>query len=292
MDHNTVRAMFAQGDDERDAGLKEPEGIVRCNDISYGPHGKWNLLDVYRPQKAGDGLLPVIVSVHGGGWVYGDKERYQYYCMDLALRGFAVVNFNYRLAPEDPFPAAIEDVNQVFCWLADHAGAYGMDLNRLYTVGDSAGGQLSSQYLAMLTNPDFAKLYEFKVPSDKIRVRAAAFNCGHFYFEAKDEMNPMEEASLIAYLGQNWREKLPLVDTLKYITPDFPPSFVVTALYDFLKGQAPVMCRCLEEQGVAYKYRLYGTEGQNYMAHVFHLNIRLPEAEICNSEECSFFLSV
>lgn len=191
MDHNTVRAMFAQGDDERDAGLKEPEGIVRCNDISYGPHGKWNLLDVYRPQKAGDGLLPVIVSVHGGGLVYGDKERYQYYCMDLALRGFAVVNFNYRLAPEDPFPAAVEDVNRVFCWLADRAGEYGMDLDRLYTVGDSAGGQLSSQYLAMLTNPEFAKLYEFKLPSDKIRVRAAAFNCGHFYYEAKDEMNPM-----------------------------------------------------------------------------------------------------
>lgn len=51
------------------------------------------------------------------------------------------------------------------------------------------------------------------------------------------------------------------------------------------------MCRRLEEQGVPHEYRLYGTEGQNYMVHVFHLNIRLPEAEICNSEECCFFLS-
>lgn len=140
MDHNAVRAMFAQGDDERDAGLKAPEGVVRHNDISYGPHGTWNLLDVYRPEKAGDRPLPVIVSVHGGGWVYGDKERYQYYCMDLAMRGFAVVNFNYRLAPEDPFPAALEDVNRVFCWLADHAGEYGMVLDRLFTVATPPEG--------------------------------------------------------------------------------------------------------------------------------------------------------
>ena len=63
---------------------------------------KWQKLDVYR-QKDATGKLPVIVSVHGGGWVYGDKERYQFYCMDLAERGFAVVNFSYRLAPEYKF---------------------------------------------------------------------------------------------------------------------------------------------------------------------------------------------
>ena len=291
MDHNTVRAMFARGDDARDKGLEVPADVARCNNIAYGPHGKWNLLDVYRPKEAGDVLLPVIVSVHGGGWVYGDKERYQYYCMNLARRGFAVVNFNYRLAPEDPFPAAIEDVNRVFCWLADYAGDFGMDLERLYTVGDSAGGQLSSQYIAMLTNPDFAALYSFFVPSDKIRVRAAAFNCGHFCFEPKENMNPMEESSLLSYFGPDWREKLYLVDTLRHITPAYPPSFVMTAYHDFLKEQAVLMYRRLQEQGVPCEYRLYGTEEQTYMAHVFHLNIRLAEAEICNQEECGFFLA-
>lgn len=56
-------------------------------------------------------MIPVIVSVHGGGWGYGDKERYQYYCMSLAQQGFAVVNFSYRLASKYKFPAPLEDTN-------------------------------------------------------------------------------------------------------------------------------------------------------------------------------------
>ena len=55
-------------------------------------------LDVYRPKLNIKGKLPVIMSVHGGGWVYGDKDVYQWYCMNLAQRGFAVVNYSYRLA--------------------------------------------------------------------------------------------------------------------------------------------------------------------------------------------------
>ena len=95
-------------------------------DIVYGTDPKRQALDVYRP-RAAEGKLPVIVSIHGGGWVYGDKERYQYYCMSLAQRGFAVVNFTYRLAPKFKFPASLEDTNLVFRWVLDHASEYGFD---------------------------------------------------------------------------------------------------------------------------------------------------------------------
>ena len=95
-----VRTEFKKGDDIRDAGLTTPEDIIRYDDIVYGEDPKWQSLDVYRPKSAEGKKLPVIVSVHGGGWVYGDKERYQFYCMNLAQRGFAVVNYTYRLAPE------------------------------------------------------------------------------------------------------------------------------------------------------------------------------------------------
>ena len=84
-------------DYKRDKAIPLPEGIQQCRNISYGSHGKWNLLDVYYP----DGTtqpLPTIVSIHGGGYVYGSKEIYRRYGMDMARRGFAFVNFNYRLA--------------------------------------------------------------------------------------------------------------------------------------------------------------------------------------------------
>ena len=85
-------------DAKRDEGLTTPDCIERFDNIRYGEHER-NILDVYRP-KDQKGKLPLIVSIHGGGWVYGSKEINQFYCMSLAERGFAVVNFSYRLAPE------------------------------------------------------------------------------------------------------------------------------------------------------------------------------------------------
>ena len=120
-----IRKSFKEGDDIRDEGLKTPENIERFDDIIYGTDPDWQVLDVYRPIGDKEKKLPVIVSVHGGGWVYGDKKRYQYYTMGLAQRGFAVVNFTYRLAPEFKFPAPLEDTNLVMQWVMDHAKEYG-----------------------------------------------------------------------------------------------------------------------------------------------------------------------
>ena len=160
---DTIRKLFREGDDRRDAGLTTPEGIRRFDDIVYGEDAERQILDVYRPRDKA-GVLPVIVSVHGGGWVYGDKERYQYYCMDLACRGFAVVNFTYRLAPEYKFPAALEDTNQVFAWVLDHAEEYGFDRTRVFGVGDSAGAHNLGLYAAVCTNPEYAAKYPFQPP--------------------------------------------------------------------------------------------------------------------------------
>ena len=112
-----LRASFKISDTIRDRGLQAPKDIVRFDNLPYGTDPRWQTLDVYRPKNAGGTALPVIVSVHGGGWVYGDKNLYQYYCMSLAQHGFAVVNFSYRLAPRHKFPAALQDTDAVFHWV-------------------------------------------------------------------------------------------------------------------------------------------------------------------------------
>lgn len=95
----TIREQFGKGDAIRDAGNTTPADVERHDNILYGSDPKWQILDVYRPKNHA-GKLPVIISYHGGGWVYGTKEVYQWYCMSLAQRGFAVINYTYRLAPE------------------------------------------------------------------------------------------------------------------------------------------------------------------------------------------------
>ncbi len=144
-----VRRTFKKGDLRRDAGLTIPGDVTVSEGIPYGPDPVWQSLEICRPAGSAGTALPVIVSVHGGGWVYGDRQLYRYYCADLARRGFAVVNFSYRLAPEHRFPACLMDTCAVFRFVRDHARGYALDPDRIFAVGDSAGAHLLSLFTAM-----------------------------------------------------------------------------------------------------------------------------------------------
>lgn len=273
-----------ESDKRRDEGLKVPENLKLYQDISYGRYGKWNLMDVYHKDDVVK-RQKTIINIHGGGWVYGDKELYKFYCMDLAERGFTLVNFSYRLAPEDKFPAAVEDINNAFTFISKHAEEYNIDLNNLFVVGDSAGAQLASQYLAILTNKEFANLYDFKVPN--LKIKAVALNCG--VYDVRYNIEKGTEEILFDYIGENPQDKAEVLDTMKYINKDFPAAFIMTSYYDFLRPNAEPMYNYLVNLGIPCEYKLYGKKEDEYMGHVFHVNINLKEAKECNDAECEFF---
>jgi acetyl esterase/lipase len=289
-DAEKLRREFGASDQKRDAGLTTPDNIKRYDDIAYGEYGRYNLLDIYHkkdvtsPQKT-------IIDIHGGGWTYGDKDVYQHYCMDMARRGFTVVNFSYRLSPEDPYPAALEDINAVFTWVAENAAAYNIDLDKICVTGDSAGAQLASQYLALLTNSAFRKLFPMQIPHEQIKVKAVALNCG--CYDMKGRVEAQEDDPFLAYidkaLTENRELTLEQIDTVKYINADFPPAYIMSAEYDFLKEHVKPMYELLRAKGIVCEWKLYGKAEDTYMGHVFHLNQRLEEAKICNDNECRFF---
>lgn len=280
------RKTAKKSDDARDAGLTTPQDIERFDDIVYGENEEWNVLDVYRPIAEMSRNLPVIVSVHGGGWVYGDKELYQYYCMSLAQRGFAVVNFTYRLAPEYKFPAPLEDTNAVMEWIYENAPDYGLDVEHIYMLGDSAGANILALYTAICTNPSYAANFKFHAP-DGFVPKAIALNCGS-YVQTDDEFTKALMADYLPKKGTE--EELKLNNPLHYITEKYPPVYVMTSNGDFLKEQAPMMVEVLKEKGIPHVMKCYGDE-KTELGHVFHCNIRLPEATVCNDEECEFFKS-
>lgn len=283
-----VRAMFGAGDEKRDAGLVTPEGIVRYDNIVYGTDEKWQVLDVYRPKETDEKVLPVIVSVHGGGWVYGDKERYQYYCMNLAERGFAVVNFTYRLAPEFKYPAPLEDTNLVFAWVLANAVQYGFDTEHIFAVGDSAGAHCLGLYVASCTNTKYAEKYSFKTPAGFVP-KAIALNCGAYKIELTGDPNDLTQKLMADYLpNQGSQEELDLVSVANHVTENFPPTFFMTAVEDFLKDQASILSEKLRTCEVPHVFRFYGDK-ENRLGHVFQLDIRSEDAKLCNDEECEFF---
>ena len=274
----------SKSDRKRDAAIALPEGITQCRNISYGPHGKDNLLDVYYPEGTA-APLPTIVSIHGGGYVYGNKEVYRRYGMDMAKRGFAFVNFNYRLAPKWKFPTPLCDTNAVLHWVVKNAHRYHLDPDRILLVGDSAGAQLASQYAAMWANPVYAALFPLKLP--KITIRALGLNCG-LYDMAQRASDPRKGLSL-DYLGRELSPEDPRFRVLDSIGINYPPAFLTTSCEDFLRENAEPMCRFLNDRGIDAQWRCYGREGDKTVGHVFHVNIALPEATQCNDDTAEFF---
>lgn len=122
------------------ASSRVPEGVNVLRDLAYVQNGhERNCLDLYLPKKT-DGLLPVIVWIHGGAWQAGSKDRCP--AVAFATRGFAVASINYRLSQHAVFPAQIEDCKAAIRWLRGKAAQYNLDANHIGVWGASAGGHL------------------------------------------------------------------------------------------------------------------------------------------------------
>ena len=284
--YEKIRREFGQSDMERDKNERTPDDIERFDDILYGEDKEYNVLDVYRPKEYRGKNLPVIISVHGGAWVYGSKEVYQYYCMKLAQRGFAVVNFTYRLAPEFKFPAAIIDLKNVCQWIVDNKKEYGFDIDNVFAVGDSAGAHMLGLYAGIATNTEASDAYNIIHPKE-VKLRAIALNCGKFVM---DEQDKLTEDNVYQYIFEDGgtQEELKKAEVTRYITPEYPSTFIMTCPGDFLKDQAKYMVFKLEENDVSFAYHFYGNN-KNKLGHVFHCSPTLEEAVICNDDECNFF---
>ena len=274
----------SKNDRKRDAAIPIPEGVTECCNISYGSHGKWNLLDVYYPQGTKD-PLPTIVSIHGGGYVYGNKEIYRRYGMDMAKRGFAFVNFNYRLAPKWKFPTPLWDTNSVMHWICRNAARYHLNPQQIIIVGDSAGAQLASQYAAIATNPSYAALFDMVVP--EITIKALGLNCG--LYDLRGQAQGKRKGLALDYLGRGIEANDPRLLVLEAVTADYPPAYITTACHDFLRPAAEPMYRYLTSKGIEAQWKCYGSEEATNVAHVFHVNIILEEAKRCNDDSAEFF---
>ncbi len=280
--------MCVPGDTAKNKGQTTPDCIERFDDIQYGPDKKWNVLDVYR-RKDLDGKLPVLIDIHGGGWVYGDKELYQFYCMEMATHGFAVVNFTYGLAPKFKHPSSMVDTNNVVKFVFENAEKYGFDTSKVFFAGDSAGAHMAAMYANICTNPEYAKKYDFEVPHG-MKPTALLLNCG-VYDIAGFQKNPVGKVMggmMKDLLGHKMTEEdADLLSPVNYVTSKFPPCYIMTANGDFLQTQPKPLMKKLDACHVPYVYKKYG-DRKNVLMHVFHCDPRLDIAHQCNKEEADY----
>lgn len=274
-----------RSDRKRDKGLEIPNTVEYKRNIRYGENEKFHILDICWPKETGGKKLPVIVNVHGGGFVYGNKEIYQFYAASLAERGFAVVNYNYRLAPKYKFPSPVEDLNAVLSWLFKHKEEYPVDTENVFLVGDSAGAQITSQYGVIYSNETYAKIMGIKKP--EITIKALGLACGTYDLK-KRALNEGGKGLMKDYLTKNPLQYGKKLDVLEHITKEYPPAYVFSSKGDFLVEECGIMAEYLKEKGVVCEHKIYGNE-QTY--HVFHVDMKNEFSTEANNDQTEFFKS-
>lgn len=171
------------------ASTQKPEPSTVHSNLFYvdNSHNPFQQLDLYVPEGAGP--FPVVVWIHGGAWVAGDKNHPRALPL-LVSQGFAVASINYRLAQHEPHPAQINDCKNAVRWLRKHADRYRLDPNKIGAWGHSAGGHLTA---LLGTTGDIAAVDEGNEPKDPKRETAVQAAC--------DWAGPTNFASIAAQQG-------------------------------------------------------------------------------------------
>jgi acetyl esterase len=225
-----------------------PEVLPDTEDRTIaGPAGDL-VVRIYRPEASGP--LPLVVYAHGGGWVIGDLDTHDGVCEHLAVGTPAVVvSVHYRRAPEDRFPAAVEDVVAAVTWAHAHAAELGADPDRLAVAGDSAGGNLAAVAVRRLRDaggpPVAFQLLLYPVCDCTMAQPSYQENASGYLLDAE-----VMAWFIDAYLGGSDPADPDASPLFAGDLAGLPPALVVTAEFDPLRDEGEAYARRLAEAGV------------------------------------------
>lgn len=251
----------------------KPVAVDRVEELSIpGPAGTVRAR-LYVP---GGGLAAgsLLVYFHGGGFVVGDIEAYDAQSRRFAQRtGCTLLVPDYRLAPEHPHPAAVDDALAVVRWASRHAGQLGVDPARIAVAGDSAGGNLAavvSLCLRDLEWPLACQLLLYPVTdyrpfstTDRLYESITAFSSGYF----------LDRSTMEWFRGHHLPDRQQALEPTAspLLAPDLrglPDAYVVTAGYDPLRDMGKAYADRLAAAGVAVTYRCFETLIHNFLGYM------------------------
>jgi len=250
---------------------------IRREDRTVPAHGSQPAVPIriYSPKSPADAARPCIFEIHGGGFMFGTLDMMDGWCDQIAAAVDAVVvSVDYRLAPEHPFPAGIDDCYAALKWTADNAKALGIDLARIVIAGQSAGGGLGAGLALMARDKGGPavcyQLLEIPELDDRLDTPSMlAFQDTPFW------NRPNAVWSWKHYLGPNHKGEpsiyaAPARATVKQLA-GLPPAYVSTMEFDPLRDEGLRYAMGMLEAGVS-------VELHNY-AGTFHGSAFVPSAE-------------
>jgi acetyl esterase/lipase len=230
-------------------------GIER--EIHYVPHGhRLQTLDIIRP--LGEPPFPVLIYVHGGAQMVGDKGTYERICKCFAAAGYLVFNVNYRMSPRWGYPEQVQDAAAAISCAYENISSHGGDPNKIFFAGDSAGAYLSTMYTAMTLDEELMRAVGVKecIPADVIKGLLLFYGVYNLA-EVGNTKFPFTKLIITGFLGTDpeiFAEKAKQGSPVNHVSSEFPPCYLASSELDPLHEQTEELVRALDEKGVTYEY--------------------------------------
>ena len=202
----------------------------------------------------GNGPHPIVVYLHGGGWIGGSPKTHRKLGMQFAEAGYLTINVDYRLAPEHPFPAGLDDCVHAVKWTGENAKRWNGDASRLAVGGDSAGGNLTAATVTSLAAEKYA---------GPAKPKAALLIYGVFDFPAvikREKDTAAFDGMVRAYAGAGYPAILedPRVSPLRAVKPGaLPPSFIICGAADTLLPETHSMAEALKRADIRHEVAIF-----------------------------------
>lgn len=247
-----------------------PENIISYKDIEYLSDGNpYHRLDIFYPEGEipAEGL-PVIIDIHGGGWMYATKDLNEYYCKELASKGYIVFSISYRLVPDVTVNEQIQDCASALAWISENMSDYPANSNTVMLTGDSAGGQLSAYCTVLNQSSELREI--FGTCETNLNIKCLVLTSPVAY------MNHGGMFSIYTKMlwGKDYKQKptyefMDISDIIVY-ADDMPPTYFITSSGDTLAHDQTVTAYNLFlERGIECELMDFGEYDGKKLAHVF-----------------------
>ncbi len=271
--------------------VRLPQDVWLKENLSYGDDPQYHLFDIAYPNEKRE-KYPVIIQIHGGGWVYGSKDTiYKAYGMALAQQGFAVITCNYRLAPVHTFPSQLLDIDQLLRYIQHNAKLFSLDMNHVFMIGDSAGAHLISLYPCLRDSSQEAIV----LMAADVDIKAIALSCGVYdldTFNTSKIKFPQKTNTLRSLFGTaDYRSSplYPYASVSKLMSRKFPDALVISSQSDPLYPQTEQFLQILSNHSIIHQ--TYIVDRKRKLPHVFNTRLTYPESVEVLDQIAEFFKS-
>ncbi len=281
----------ATNDKKREDAQPEPIGYTAVYDVKCAnDDNNYHLYDVFRPEGV-DGVLPAVVDVHGGGWYYGDHKLNGRFCKYLASKGFVVVSIAYRLAPDATIFDQVQDCFLAINHICQNADEYGIDLDKMFIAGDSAGGHLVGLIVEILKSDTLKQKWNV---SSNVDFKAASMICPACEPQDLLGLGGLTTFYFNSLFGKGYRhnEMKDLVSFKHNLTGDICPIFFITGENDPFKKTTLQAYDDVKALGVKTSLH-FAKKAEGYNPeHVFNVtHWEWEQSKAANDEMLDFFLS-